>query len=69
MAGVPFSIVWHGDMASLEEETYPNVIGWAAQTMLRQTMGKMTLPEILSVWAMMDEPLRKIIDERTPSGV
>ncbi len=67
---VLFWMVWDGEKAALEVEDYRTAITWAAQTALREVIGKMNLADILIGRTKMDEDLQKIIDERTtPWGV
>jgi regulator of protease activity HflC (stomatin/prohibitin superfamily) len=67
---VLFWVVWDAQKAALEVENYRMAISWAAQTALRDIIGKMMLADILVGRDMMDKELQKIIDERTtPWGV
>ena len=67
---VLFWMVWDAEKAALEVEDYESAISWAAQTALREIIGKMELAEILAGREKMDAELQKIIDERTtPWGV
>jgi len=67
---VLFWMVWDAEKAALEVEDYQSAISWAAQTALREIIGKMELAEILAGREKMDAELQKIIDERTtPWGV
>jgi hypothetical protein len=67
---VLFWMVWDAEKAALEVEDYRAAISWAAQTALREIIGKMDLADILVGREMMDEHLQHIIDERTtPWGV
>jgi hypothetical protein len=67
---VLFWVVWDAEKASLEVEDYRAAISWAAQTALREIIGKMSLADILVGREMMDADLQRIIDERTtPWGV
>jgi len=56
--------------AALELEYYRDAIFWAAQTALREVIGKTDLAEMLSGRDKVDELLRNIIDGRTePWGI
>ncbi len=67
---VLFWVVWDAQKAALEVEDYRTAIAWAAQTALRDIIGKMMLAEILVGREAIDRELQKIIDERTtPWGV
>jgi regulator of protease activity HflC (stomatin/prohibitin superfamily) len=67
---VLFWHVWDAQKASLEVKNYYAAISWAAQTALRDIIGKMMLADILVGRESMDARLQEIIDERTtPWGV
>ncbi|MBL8055787.1 MAG: slipin family protein [Anaerolineales bacterium] len=67
---VLFWVVWDAQKAALEVENYRTAIAWAAQTALRDILGKMMLADILVGREAIDRELQKIIDERTtPWGV
>jgi regulator of protease activity HflC (stomatin/prohibitin superfamily) len=67
---VLFWHVWDARKASLEVKNYHAAISWAAQTALRDIIGKMMLADILVGRESMDARLQEIIDERTtPWGV
>ena len=67
---VLFWVVWDAEKAALEVTDYRAAIAWAAQTALRDIIGKMMLADILVGREAIDEELQKIIDERTtPWGV
>jgi regulator of protease activity HflC (stomatin/prohibitin superfamily) len=51
--------------AALEVAQYQQAVAWAAQTALRDVIGKSTLAELLSHREAIDESLREIIDKRT----
>jgi regulator of protease activity HflC (stomatin/prohibitin superfamily) len=56
--------------AALEVENYQQAVGWAAQTALRDVIGRSTLATILSERPTIDKHLRNIIDQRTePWGI
>ncbi len=67
---VLFWLVWDAQKAALEVENYREAIAWAAQTALRDIIGKMLLADILVGRERIDVELQKIIDQRTtPWGV
>ena len=67
---VLFWVVWDAEKAALEVEDYRTAIAWAAQTALRDIIGRMMLADILVGRTAIDEELQHIIDERTtPWGV
>lgn len=51
--------------AALEVEDYRSAISWAAQTALREVIGKSYLADMLEGREKLDAVLQKIIDERT----
>jgi regulator of protease activity HflC (stomatin/prohibitin superfamily) len=67
---VMFWVVWDAEKAALEVKDYQSAIAWAAQTALRDIIGRMMLADILIGRSAIDEELQHIIDERTtPWGV
>jgi regulator of protease activity HflC (stomatin/prohibitin superfamily) len=67
---VLFWVVWDPEKAVLEVADYRNAVAWAAQTALRDLIGKTLLAEMLVGRLLLDEELRKLIDERTtPWGI
>ena len=67
---VLFWVVWDAEKAALEVEDYRAAIAWAAQTALRDIIGRMMLADILIGRSSIDAELQRIIDERTtPWGV
>jgi regulator of protease activity HflC (stomatin/prohibitin superfamily) len=67
---VLFWVVWDAEKAALEVKEYQTAIAWAAQTALRDIIGRMMLADILVGRSAIDEELQHIIDERTtPWGV
>jgi len=67
---VLFWMVWDAEKAALEVQDYRTAIAWAAQTALRDIIGRMMLADILVGRSAIDEELQHIIDERTtPWGV
>ena len=67
---VLFWVVWDAQKAALEVEDYRAAITWAAQTALRDILGKMMLADMLVGRETIDHQLQQLIDERTtPWGV
>jgi hypothetical protein len=67
---VLFWVVWDAEKAALEVKNYEAAVDWAAQTALRDIIGRMMLADILTGRSMIDHELQKVIDERTtPWGV
>jgi regulator of protease activity HflC (stomatin/prohibitin superfamily) len=67
---VLFWVVWDAEKAALEVENYYAAVDWAAQTALRDIIGRMMLASILVGRSELDKELQQIIDERTtPWGV
>jgi regulator of protease activity HflC (stomatin/prohibitin superfamily) len=67
---VLFWVVWDAEKAALEVKDYQTAIAWAAQTALRDIIGRMMLADILVGRSAIDDELQQIIDERTtPWGV
>ncbi len=67
---VLFWVVWDAEKAALEVKDYQAAISWAAQTALRDIIGKMMLADILVGREAIDHELQKIIDQRTtPWGI
>ncbi len=67
---VLFWVVWDAEKAALEVENYHAAVDWAAQTALRDIIGRMMLADILIGRSMIDKELQQVIDERTtPWGV
>lgn len=67
---VLFWVVWDAEKAALEVENYRAAVDWAAQTALRDIIGRMMLADILVGRSMIDRELQQVIDERTtPWGV
>ena len=64
---VLFWVVWDAEKAALEVEDYRMAIAWAAQTALRDIIGRMMLADILVGRSAIDDELQHIIDERTTS--
>ncbi|MGE5405273.1 MAG: SPFH domain-containing protein [Candidatus Saccharibacteria bacterium] len=67
---VMFWIVTDPMKAALEVEDYQRAVTWAAQTALRDIIGKTELYEMLVGRELIDQKLRELIDQRTePWGV
>jgi regulator of protease activity HflC (stomatin/prohibitin superfamily) len=67
---VLFWVVWDAEKAALEVKNYEAAVDWAAQTALRDIIGRMMLADILVGRSSLDKELQQIIDERTtPWGV
>ncbi len=67
---VLFWVVWDAQKAALEVENYQVAVDWAAQTALRDIIGRMMLADILVGRSTIDKELQQIIDQRTtPWGV
>lgn len=67
---VLFWVVWDAEKAALEVEDYCAAVDWAAQTALRDIIGKKMLADILVGRSSIDKELQTVIDERTtPWGV
>jgi len=67
---VLFWVVWDAEKAALEVEDYRAAVDWAAQTALRDIIGRMMLADILIGRSVIDKQLQQVIDERTtPWGV
>jgi regulator of protease activity HflC (stomatin/prohibitin superfamily) len=67
---VLFWVVWDAEKAALEVKNYEAAVDWAAQTALRDIIGRMALADILTGRSLLDQELQQVIDERTtPWGV
>jgi len=67
---VMFWLVYDPRKAALEVEDFQNAVTWAAQTALRDLIGKTDLAALLVGRDVLDAKLQEIIDERTePWGV
>jgi regulator of protease activity HflC (stomatin/prohibitin superfamily) len=62
---VLFWVVWDAEKAALEVEDYRAAVDWAAQTALRDIIGKKMLADILIGRSAIDKELQAVIDERT----
>ena len=67
---VLFWMVYDPEKAALEVQDYQRAVSWAAQTALRDIIGRTALTELLRGRERIEEELQKLIDERsTPWGV
>jgi regulator of protease activity HflC (stomatin/prohibitin superfamily) len=67
---VLFWMVYDPQKAALEVQNYPAAVSWAAQTALRDIIGRTSLADLLRGREQIEEELQKLIDERsTPWGV
>src|SRR5438067_3168335 len=62
---VLFWRVFDPQRAALQVTNYQQAVSWAAQTALRDVIGRSTLAELLSDREALDESLRAVIDQRT----
>jgi hypothetical protein len=67
---VLFWIVYDPEKAALEVQNYPAAVSWAAQTALRDIIGRTSLSDLLRGRERIEDELQKLIDERSnPWGV
>jgi regulator of protease activity HflC (stomatin/prohibitin superfamily) len=67
---VLFWMVHDPEKAALEVQSYYNTVSWAAQTALRDIIGRTSLGELLRGRERIEEELQKLIDSRSnPWGV
>lgn len=67
---VLFWMVYDPEKAALEVQDYTQAVSWAAQTALRDIIGRTSLTELLRGRERIEDELQKLIDERTnPWGV
>jgi len=67
---VLFWMVFDPEKAALEVQDYQSAISWAAQTALRDIIGRTSLSDLLRGREMIETELQKLIDDRsTPWGV
>jgi len=67
---VLFWKVWDAEKAALEVKDYKTAVSWAAQTALRDIIGRTLLSEMLADRENIDQELRKVIDAKTdPWGI
>jgi regulator of protease activity HflC (stomatin/prohibitin superfamily) len=67
---VLFWMVYDPEKAALEVQDYPQAVSWAAQTALRDIIGRTSLADLLHGRDRIEQELQRLIDERsTPWGV
>jgi regulator of protease activity HflC (stomatin/prohibitin superfamily) len=67
---VLFWVVYDPEKAALEVQNYPAAVSWAAQTALRDIIGRTSLSDLLRGREHIEDELQKLIDERSnPWGV
>ncbi|HKE56764.1 MAG TPA: slipin family protein, partial [Pyrinomonadaceae bacterium] len=67
---VLFWMVYDPEKAALEVQSYPQAVSWAAQTALRDIIGRTTLTDLLRGRERIETELQHLIDERSnPWGV
>jgi regulator of protease activity HflC (stomatin/prohibitin superfamily) len=67
---VLFWLVYDPEKAALEVQDYAQAVSWAAQTGLRDIIGRTSLTDLLRGRERIEEELQKLIDDRTnPWGV
>jgi regulator of protease activity HflC (stomatin/prohibitin superfamily) len=67
---VLFWVVYDPEKAALEVQNYSAAVSWAAQTALRDIIGRTSLSDLLRGRERIEDELQKLIDERsTPWGV
>jgi regulator of protease activity HflC (stomatin/prohibitin superfamily) len=67
---VLFWMVYDAEKAALEVQEYKDAVSWAAQTALRDIIGRTSLTDLLRGRERIEEELQKLIDARsTPWGV
>jgi len=64
---VLFWHVWDAEKATLEVADYTTAVSWAAQTALREMIGRTMLANLLSEREELDRQLRETIDAKTES--
>jgi len=64
---VLFWMVWDARKATLEVQNYDLAVSWAAQTAMRDIIGRTTLATILTNREKLDAELRDTIDQKTES--
>ncbi len=62
-----FWMVWDPKSACVEVEDYSSAIWWAAQTALRDAVGRINLAEVATRREQIDEEIKSILDEKTNS--
>jgi regulator of protease activity HflC (stomatin/prohibitin superfamily) len=67
---VLFWMVYDPEKAALEVQDYPQAVSWAAQTALRDIIGRTSLGDLLRGREKIEEELQQLIDQRSnPWGV
>ena len=67
---VLFWMVYDPEKAALEVQSYPQAVSWAAQTALRDIIGRTSLTDLLRGRERIEDELQQLIDERSnPWGV
>jgi regulator of protease activity HflC (stomatin/prohibitin superfamily) len=67
---VLFWVVYDPEKAALEVQNYPQAVSWAAQTALRDIIGRTSLSDLVRGRERIEDELQKLIDERSnPWGV
>jgi regulator of protease activity HflC (stomatin/prohibitin superfamily) len=67
---VLFWMVYDAEKAALEVQDYAQAVSWAAQTALRDIIGRTSLTDLLRGREKIEDDLQRLIDERsTPWGV
>jgi len=67
---VLFWMVYDPEKAALEVQDYPRAVSWAAQTALRDLIGRTSLTDLLRGRERIEAELQKLIDDRSnPWGV
>jgi hypothetical protein len=67
---VLFWVVYDAEKAALEVQNYPVAVSWAAQTALRDIIGRTSLADLLQGREKIEQELQRLIDSRsTPWGV
>jgi len=67
---VLFWLVFDPERAALEVQDYPQAVSWAAQTALRDIIGRTSLTDLLRGRERIESELQKLIDDRSnPWGV
>lgn len=64
---VLFWMVWNPKDACVEVEDYSSAIWWAAQTALRDAVGRINLSEVATRREQIDEEVKDILDSKTRS--
>lgn len=62
---VLFWMVWSPKDACIEVEDYASAIWWAAQTALRDAVGRINLAEVATRREQLDNEIKEILDEKT----